>query len=47
MFTWFSKNKTEYILKYSPGCPLECDSIRYDTRMSSQNYLSKEEYDLL
>ena len=42
----FMKNQTKYFLKYSPGCPLECDSIRYDTRISSQNYPSKEEYDL-
>jgi hypothetical protein len=42
----YHQNPDKYFLKYSPICPLECDSIRYDTRMSSQNYPSKEEYDL-
>ena len=42
----YQQNPDKYFHKYSPGCPLECDSIRYDTRISSQNYPSKEEYDL-
>ena len=40
--SWYKKNRANYLA----GCPLECDSIRYDTRISSQNYPSKEEYDL-
>ena len=31
---------------YLPACPLECDSIRYDTSIWSQSYPSKEEYEL-
>ena len=42
----FRRNQSKYYDKYLPGCPLECDSIRIDTRISSQNYPSKEEYDL-
>jgi len=42
----FQSNQNEYYSKYIPGCPLECDSIQYDTRISSQNYPSKEQYDL-
>ena len=42
----YQQNQSVYISKYSPSCPLECDSIQYDTRISSQNYPSKEQYDL-
>ena len=42
-FRW---NPNKYYDVYLPSCPLECDSIRYDTRISSQNYPSKEEYEI-
>ena len=43
----FHKNQSKYYDMYLPTCPLECDSIRFDdARISSQNYPSKEEYEL-
>ena len=42
----YEYNQSTYIDKYLPGCPLECDSIQYGTRISSQNYPSKEQYEL-
>jgi len=42
----FRNNQSKYYDMYLPACPLECDSIKYDTRMSSQNYPSKEVYEM-
>ena len=42
----YQYNQDKYYAKYLPGCPLECYSIRYKTRQSSQNYPSREEYEL-
>ena len=33
-------------LQYLPYCPLECNSIQYETQISSQSYPSREEYEL-
>ena len=42
----FRNNQSKYYDMYLPACPLECDSIRYDTRISSQSYPNKEEYEM-
>ena len=42
----YYSNASDFFFKYLPNCPLECDSIQYETRLSSQNYPSKEEYNL-
>ena len=42
----FRNNQSKYYDMYLPACPLECDSIRYDTSIWSQSYPSKEEYEM-
>jgi len=42
----YYSNASEFSSRYLPHCPLECNSIQYDTRISSQNYPSREEYEL-
>ena len=42
----YERNPTKYLVQYLPGCPLECDSIQYNTRLSSQNYPSRGTYEL-
>ena len=37
-------NLSFYLNKYYPNCSLECDTISYETSISSQNYPSIEEY---
>ena len=42
----YQYNQPAYYARWSPRCPLECDKIKYVTRISSQNYPSKEDYEL-
>jgi len=42
----YQYSQDKYYEKYLPNCPLECESIRYKTRKSSQNFPSREEYNL-
>jgi len=42
----YQNNQSSYYQTYSAECPLECNKIKYSTRVSSQNYPSREQYEL-
>ena len=46
MLNDYQYNQPVYYARWSSRCPLECQSIKYDTRISSQNYPSREQYEL-
>jgi len=42
----YQYNQPVYYARWTSLCPLECDKINYGTRISSQNYPSREQFEL-